>query len=95
MDKETTAGIKGMGEEIGKMARDASVGFSECRLQSREVTGRDDEMFFHGALLVPDGSVAAMEGVVDAWNTRQETQGLRIEISGPWPPYHFTPALVS
>lgn len=93
VDKETTAGIKGMGEEIGKMARDASVGFSECRLQSREVTGRDDEMFFHGALLVPDGSVAAMEGVVDAWNTRQETQGLRIEISGPWPPYHFAPAL--
>ena len=93
VDKETTSWLKGIGEEIGKLAKETSVGFSECRFRSQEVTGRDEEMFFHGALLVPDGSVAALQGVIDAWNTRQDDQGLQIELSGPWPPYHFAPVL--
>jgi len=93
VDNATASWIKGIGEEIGKLAKETSVGFSECRLQSREVTGRDEEMFFHGALLVPDGSVAIMERVIDEWNKRHEAQGLQIELSGPWPPYHFAPAL--
>lgn len=90
-DKATTPWLKGIGDEIGMLAKETSVGFSKCRLQLREATGRDEEMFFHGALLVPDGSVAVLEDVMDAWNTRQEALGLQIELSGPWPPYHFAP----
>ena len=93
VDKATTAWLKGIGEEIGKLAQEMSVGFSECRIQSREVTGRGEEMFFHRALLVPDGFVATLEHMTDEWNKRHETQGLHIELNGPWPPYHFTPAL--
>jgi hypothetical protein len=93
VDKDVAAWLKEMGRDILSVAKKMSVGFSECRLQSQEVTGRDEEMFFHGALLVPDGSVAALEGEMDAWNTRQESQGLQIELSGPWPPYHFAPVL--
>ena len=93
VDKEVAAWLKEMEHDILIIAREASMGFSECRLQSREVTGREEEMFFHGALLMPERSVAALEGVMDAWNTSHESQGLQIEISGPWPPYHFTPAL--
>ena len=93
VDKATSSWIKGMGEEIGKYARETSVGFSECRLQSREVTGRDEEMFFHGALLVPDGSVAVLERMTDDWNKHHAAQGLQIDLYGPWPPYHFAPAL--
>jgi len=92
VDKDVAAWLKETSRAILTGARKEAVGFSECRLQSREVTGRDEEMFFHGALLVPDGSVAALVGMTDAWNTRQEAQGLQIELSGPWPPYHFAPA---
>jgi hypothetical protein len=93
VDKDVAIWLKEMGRDILRVAREASVGFSECRLQSRDVTGRDEEMFFHGALLVPDGSAAALEGMTNEWNTRHEAQGLQIELSGPWPPYHFAPAL--
>ncbi|MFA5179694.1 MAG: GvpL/GvpF family gas vesicle protein [Syntrophales bacterium] len=93
VDKATTSWIKGMGEEIGKLAKEASVSVSECRLQSREVTGRDDEMFFYGALLVPDESMDILERTTDEWNKQHESQGLQVELSGPWPPYHFTPEL--
>ena len=93
VDKDVAAWLKEKERDILRVAREASVGFSECRLQSQDVTGRDEEMFFHGALLVPDGSVAALEGMMDEWNKRHEAQGLQIELSGPWPPYHFAPVL--
>ena len=93
VDKDVAIWLKKMELDILRVAREASVGFSECRLQSRDVAGRDEEMFFHGALLVPDGSVAALEGMTNEWNTRHEAQGLQIELSGPWPPYHFAPVL--
>jgi len=93
VDKAVTSWLKGIGEDIRKFARDVSSAFSECRLQSRDVTGRDEEMFFHGAFLVPDGSVAVLEGMTDEWNKLHESQGLQLELSGPWPPYHFAPVL--
>jgi hypothetical protein len=91
--KASTLWLKRIGKEIGELAEQNSAEFSKCRLQSREVTGRDEEMFFHAALLVPDCSVVAMEGVMDAWNTQQKSQSLQLELSGPWPPYHFAPTL--
>jgi len=93
VDKDVTARMKEMAFDILTSSREKSAGFSECRLQQREVTGRDEEMFFHGALLVPDGSVSTLEIMVDEWNQDHESQGFQIELSGPWPPYHFTPAL--
>ena len=93
VDKDVAAWLKEMGRDILRVAREASAGFSECRLQSQDVTGRDEEMFFHGALLVPDGSVAALEGMTNEWNKCREAQGISVEISGPWPPYHFAPVL--
>lgn len=93
VDKDVAAWLKEMGRDILSVAKKISVGFSECRLQSQDVTGRDEEMFFHGALIVPDASMAALEGMTDEWNKRHESQGLQIELSGPWPPYHFAPTL--
>lgn len=93
VDKDVAIWLKDMERDILRVAREASVGFSECRLQSREVTGRDEEMFFHGALLVPDGEAQVLQGITNEWNTRHEAQGLQIELSGPWPPYHFAPVL--
>jgi len=93
VDKDLAIWLKELERDVLCIAREVSVGFSECRLQPRDVTERDEEMFIHGALLVSDGSVAALEGVMDEWNTRHESQSLSLELSGPWPPYHFAPVL--
>jgi len=92
-DKDVKDWLKQMGRDILSVAKKTFVGFSECRLQSRDVTGRDEEMFFHGALLVPDSSVANMKSGMDEWSKCHESQGLSLELSGPWPPYHFAPVL--
>ena len=94
MDKDVAIWLKEMERDILRVARDASVGFSQCRLQSRDVTGRDEEMFFHGALLVPDASMADLEAPAGRMEHRAiTTQELLLELSGPWPPYHFAPVL--
>ncbi len=93
VDKAMTSWLNGIGEDIEALAKETSVGLSKCRLQSREVTGRDEELFFHTALLVPDGAVAILEQIIDEWNRSHESEGLQIELHGPWPPYHFVPAL--
>jgi len=93
VDKDVAIWLKEMERDILHVTCEASVGFSECRLQTQDVTGRNEEMFFHGALLVPDASTAILESMTDKWNKRHESQGLLLELSGPWPPYHFAPAL--
>jgi hypothetical protein len=50
-------------------------------------------MFFHGVFLVPDRTVEVLRHMTDDWNARHAHQGLRLELSGPWPPYHFVPVL--
>jgi hypothetical protein len=91
VDKDVTIWLKEMERDILSVAREASAEFSECRLQSRDVTGRNEEMFCHIALLVPDASMAFLERMTDEWNKRHESHGLQLEVSGPWPPYHFAP----
>lgn len=93
VDKDVAKWLKEMERDILIVAKKMSVGFSECRLQSQDVTGRNEEMFFHGALLLPDASMEILEGMTNEWNKRHEAQGLSAELSGPWPPYHFAPVL--
>ena len=93
VNKEAASLLKGLGNDIATSLRELSAGFHERRLLAQEIMGRDEEMFFHVALLVPDGSVAVLEGMTDEWNKLHEFQGISLELSGPWPPYHFAPVL--
>jgi Gas vesicle synthesis protein GvpL/GvpF len=93
VEREVTSWLKGLGEDILNIVQGVAFSFRERRLLSREVTGTDGEMFFHGALLLPDRSVDLLRDQTDEWNTHHKAQGLRLELSGPWPPYHFAPVL--
>jgi len=93
VDKDVTIWLQEMERDLLRIASETSVGISKCRLQSRDVTGRNKEMFFHGALLIPNGSTTIFQGITNEWNRCHKAQGLQIENSGPWPPYHFAPVL--
>jgi hypothetical protein len=56
-------------------------------LQSREASGRDAEMVFNGSYLVRDE--AAFEAALVA--AAAEHDDLKLELTGPWPPYNFVP----
>jgi hypothetical protein len=56
-------------------------------LQSREASGRDEEMVFNGAYLVSDRP--RFEQALDS--VARERGELQLELTGPWPPYNFVP----
>lgn len=58
------------------------------RPQQRELTGREQEMVFNGAYLVPAGDDSLAARVVEL-NEQHRGVGLTFELTGPWPPYNF------
>ena len=86
VDKDVAIWLKEMERDILRVAREASVGFSECRLQSRDVTGRDEEMFFHGALLVPDASMEDMQRLLPNGTPPSNPRGSCLSFPAPGRP---------
>lgn len=60
-------------------------------LQATEVSGRADEMIFHGAYLV-GVSDRAFEAALGTLAGDYRDVGVEFELTGPWPPYNFVPA---
>jgi hypothetical protein len=66
---------------------------AECALavQSRDLTGRPEEMTFNLAFLLARNQVASFRSQVAQMGAARRDQGLLLEVSGPWPPYNFCP----
>jgi Gas vesicle synthesis protein GvpL/GvpF len=60
-------------------------------LQATEVSGRDDEMIFHGAYLV-EADESGFEAALGILASEYRDAGVDFELTGPWPPYNFVPA---
>jgi hypothetical protein len=58
-----------------------------------ELTGRSEEMVFNAAFLLPSASQASWSAIVESVRQEVSGKGLLLELSGPWPPYHFCPSL--
>ena len=67
----------------------------EHRLWSPDSLDAGQEMIVNWAFLVDRGQAAAFAAQIAAANVRGERWGLAFEITGPWPPYSFCPALTS
>jgi hypothetical protein len=59
------------------------------RPQDRELSGRDGEMVLNGSYLVPRSSGEEFTAFVEELGRQYREDGLVLETSGPWPPYHF------
>jgi hypothetical protein len=66
-----------------------------CRIRNlpRDLTGRSEEMVFNAALLLPSSAHARWLETIRQLDRDVQTKGLVLEVSGPWPPYHFCPNL--
>jgi Gas vesicle synthesis protein GvpL/GvpF len=68
-------------------------------LRARKVIATVDsdsasEVVLNWAFLVPRGARADLCGHVERASAELAEQGLTFEITGPWPPYNFTPPLI-
>jgi hypothetical protein len=66
-----------------------------CRIRNLpcDLTGRDEEMVFNAAFLLPSSSLPSWTETIQNIERDVHGKGLVLEVSGPWPPYHFCPTL--
>jgi hypothetical protein len=66
-----------------------------CRIRNlpSDLTGRAEEMVFNAAFLLPSSARASWLETVRSVDRDLRGKGLSLEVSGPWPPYHFCPDL--
>jgi hypothetical protein len=70
---------------LSEQAADAALG----RAQDRRLSGRDGEMVLNAAYLIPDERVEGFRSLVEELRRRHASDGIEVELTGPWPPYHF------
>jgi Gas vesicle synthesis protein GvpL/GvpF len=59
--------------------------------QNRDLSGHEGEMLLNGAYLVETPKVARLRELVGELQERHRELGVRLELTGPWPPYNFMP----
>jgi hypothetical protein len=66
-----------------------------CRIRplSSDLTGRHERMVFNAAYLLPAADVESWMVSVEQARGEIQKKGLLLEVTGPWPPYHFCPEL--
>jgi len=67
--------------------------FCECAGMPRESSESGVELVLNWAVLLPKCATPAFRARVDQLNEKYARAGLLLELSGPWPPYRFVPAL--
>ena len=66
----------------------------EVRLEKlAALTGRPEKMIGNTALLLQSRFQPAFQTACQRLRDEFAPQGLIVDVSGPWPPYHFCPAL--
>jgi hypothetical protein len=66
-----------------------AVGASLGRPQDRRLTGRDGEMVLNASYLVEDEHAERFRDLVAEVAARAADDALELELTGPWPAYHF------
>ncbi len=57
------------------------------------LTGRREKMLWNAAFLLPRSASERWLALVQEVRSAAALRGLLLEVSGPWPPYHFCPTL--
>jgi hypothetical protein len=92
-EKDLRTRLRDMTKKVVQDLSALTMDYAPRRLLSGEVTGDEEEMFFNGAFLVPGTSLARLHALIAELNGRYQPGGMRFDLSGPWPPYSFAPAL--
>ena len=59
------------------------------RPHDRRLSGREAEMVLNAAYLVPAGEADGFRRTVEQLGAHHESDGVELELTGPWPPHHF------
>ncbi len=66
-----------------------------CRIRNllSDLTGRSEDLVFNAAFLLSRSVQSNWLETIQYVDREVNSRGLALEVSGPWPPYHFCPSL--
>lgn len=73
-------------EKLKHLAAEAAV----CKILDHKLTGRSERMVLNSACLVALNQMSAFVDAIGKLRPGLEQRGFLLEMSGPWPAYHFT-----
>ena len=86
--REVGAAVDALHARLRERAADAVL----IPLQSGPLAGHEGEMVLNAAYLVADADVDRFSALVAELGSRHVREGLELELTGPWPAYHFSEA---
>jgi len=102
MEQKLKAGVESkLQKDLEELAESALGNFNGIvldhaprRLIASDVAGGEMDVFFHHSFLVRKAESTAFSSTVDGMSVKLADSGVTFVISGPWPPYSFTPSLL-
>lgn len=70
-----------------------SGGFKDRKVRTPMVEGSEDEVVLNWAFLIPPEKFEGFKNSLQRFNGGDGFPGLRLALTGPWPPYSFAPNL--
>jgi hypothetical protein len=68
-------------------------GFKERKVLTSVAEGTEGEVVLSWAFLIPSGALDNFRASLERFNDGEAFPGLRLALTGPWPPYSFAPDL--
>jgi hypothetical protein len=91
--REMDLSLKDILDMIIKSLRPFVTDFKVRKVFSSDSTEKDSKMIVNWAFLVTHNAEFNFRAALEQANVRHAKEGLNFEMSGPWPPYSFCPAL--
>jgi len=91
--KELNCWLDHTSQRLARELAGQAVEFRECQVVGRQGGEQGAEEVLNWAFLLPCSDVLGFRQHIDRVNADLGGQGLRLELSGPWPPFRFVPAL--
>jgi hypothetical protein len=78
-------------EEVHARLQDWAIDAVVRPPQNRDLSHHQGEMLLNAAYLVDANRIDELRSIVSELEERYRELGVQIELTGPWPPYNFTP----
>lgn len=93
VDEAIAEEVERISDDSAQHIHDLLAGYAEesvvNSLQSKELTGRQEEMVLNGAYLVSVEQLPAFRAQLESLAAKYGAMGFSCEMTGPWPPYNF------
>jgi len=92
-EKELCLWLKETRRQVANQLMKQASDFCDCASVPLEPPESGIEVVVNWAFLLPKRAMPAFRVRIDQVNEKHAMGGLVLELSGPWPPYHFVPPL--